>query len=72
MRPDQLLGLPLARAVHRGDAVTFTPFLGNLIFAERFRAVAPSTTAFGVNLLGAILEERSNTAASCSASDGSC
>ena len=34
----------------------FTPvFLGNLIFANRFRDVGSSTIAFGMNLLGAIV-----------------
>jgi len=56
VRPDQLLGLPPVPRFIAATAVTFTPvLLGNLIFAERFRAVAASTTAFGVNLLGAIL-----------------
>ena len=37
-------------------AVGFTPvFLGNLIFANRFRDVGSSTIAFGTNLLGAIV-----------------
>jgi hypothetical protein len=56
VRPDQLLGIPPVLRFIAATAVTFTPvLLGNLIFAERFRAVAASTTAFGVNLLGAIL-----------------
>jgi hypothetical protein len=56
VRPDQLLGLPPVPRFLAATVVTFTPvLLGNLIFAERFRAVAASTTAFGVNLLGAIL-----------------
>ena len=56
VRPDQLLGLPPIPRFVAATAVTFTPvLLGNLIFAERFRSVAASTTAFGVNLLGAIL-----------------
>ena len=56
VRPDQLLGLPPVPRFIAATAVTFAPvLLGNLIFAERFRAVAASTTAFGVNLLGAIL-----------------
>ena len=47
---------PAGPAVHRGDRRdVHTGAAGNLIFAERFRAVAASTTAFGVNLLGAIL-----------------
>jgi spermine/spermidine synthase len=56
VRPDQLLGIPPVPRFVVATAVTFAPvFLGNLIFADRFRAVAASTTAFGVNLLGAIL-----------------
>jgi len=36
-------------------ALAFAPiFLANLVFAQRFRAVASSTTAFGANLLGAM------------------
>jgi hypothetical protein len=54
--PDQLLGLAPVPRFLAATAVTFMPvLLGNLIFAERFSAVAASTTAFGVNLLGAIL-----------------
>ena len=56
IKPEQLLGLsPLARFV-AATTITFAPiFFGNLIFAERFRSVGSSTTAFGINLLGAIL-----------------
>ena len=37
-------------------ALGFTPvFIGNLIFANRFRDVGSSTIAFGTNLLGAIV-----------------
>jgi hypothetical protein len=37
-------------------ALAFAPiFLANLVFAQRFRDVALSTTAFGANLLGAML-----------------
>jgi hypothetical protein len=37
-------------------AVAFTPvFLANLIFAERFKDTAASATAFGANLLGAMV-----------------
>jgi len=36
--------------------IAFSPiFLANLIFADRFRDVGSSTTAFGVNLLGAMV-----------------
>ena len=54
--PEQLLGLsPVTRFV-AATTITFAPiFFGNLIFAERFRSVSSSTTAFGINLLGAIL-----------------
>lgn len=56
IRPEQLLGLsPVTRFV-AATAITFAPiFFGNLIFAERFGSVSSSTTAFGINLLGAIL-----------------
>jgi hypothetical protein len=56
VRPEQLLGLsPVTRFV-AATTITFAPILfGNLIFAERFRSVGSSTTAFGLNLLGAIL-----------------
>lgn len=54
--PDFLLRFgPLPRFV-LAVALAGTPiFLANLAFAERFRDVATSTTAFGMNLLGAIL-----------------
>jgi hypothetical protein len=36
--------------------IAFAPiFIANLIFAERFKGTASSTTAFGVNLLGAMV-----------------
>lgn len=36
--------------------VSFTPiFIANLVFAQRFRDVGSSTTAFGANLLGAVV-----------------
>jgi Spermine/spermidine synthase domain len=56
VRPEQLLGLsPVTRFV-AATTITFAPiFFGNLIFAERFRSVSSSTTAFAINLLGAIL-----------------
>ncbi len=39
-----------------GTVLAFAPvFIANLIFAQRFRDTASSTTAFGVNLLGAML-----------------
>jgi hypothetical protein len=37
-------------------ALAFLPiFLANLVFAERFKDVGSSTTAFGANLLGAMV-----------------
>lgn len=53
---DSLLTLePVPRFV-AATALGFTPvFIGNLIFANRFRDVGSSTIAFGTNLLGAIV-----------------
>ncbi len=51
-----LLGLSPIPRFAAAVAVGFTPvFLGNLIFANRFRDVGSSTIAFGTNLLGAIV-----------------
>jgi spermidine synthase len=51
-----LLTLPFAQRFVVASAVAFAPvFLANLVFAERFRDVASSTTAFGANLLGAMV-----------------
>lgn len=51
-----LLGLSFAPRFLFATAIAFSPiFLANLIFADRFRDVASSTTAFGVNLLGAMV-----------------
>ena len=37
-------------------AVAFAPiFLANLVFAQRFKSIGASTTAFGANLLGAMV-----------------
>jgi hypothetical protein len=39
-----------------GTLLTFSPiFLANLVFAQRFEVTASSTSAFGANLLGAML-----------------
>jgi hypothetical protein len=36
--------------------IAFAPiFLANMVFAQRFRDIGDSTTAFGANLLGAII-----------------
>ncbi len=54
--PDALLGLPFAPRFAGAVALAFAPvFLANLVFAERFRDVGSSTTAFGTNLLGAMV-----------------
>jgi hypothetical protein len=56
VRPEQLLGLSPATRFAAATTITFAPiFFANLIFAERFRSVSSSTTAFGINLFGAIL-----------------
>jgi hypothetical protein len=50
-----LLTLPLIPRFLGATALAFAPvFLANLVFAQRFRGVADSTTAFGANLLGAL------------------
>jgi hypothetical protein len=52
---ESLLSLPLWPRFAAAAALAFAPiFLANLVFAQRFRAVASSTTAFGANLLGAM------------------
>ncbi len=51
-----LLDLPAVPRFFAATALAFAPvFLANLVFAQRFRNVASSTTAFGANLLGAIV-----------------
>ena len=54
--PGSLLGLPFWPRFIAAVVVWFTPiFLANLVFAQRFRATADSTSAFGANLLGAMV-----------------
>ena len=54
--PGLLLHLDFAPRFGAAVAVAFAPvFLANLVFAQRFREVADSTTAFGANLLGAMV-----------------
>lgn len=54
--PSWLLTLDGPMRFAAGVALAFTPvFVANLIFAQRFKESASSTTAFGVNLLGAML-----------------
>jgi SAM-dependent methyltransferase len=51
-----LLQLDLLPRFAAAVVIAFTPiFLANLVFAQRFRAVGDSTTAFGANLLGAMI-----------------
>jgi hypothetical protein len=51
-----LLALPLPLRLLAATALAFAPiFLANLVFAQRLGAAASSTTAFGANLLGAML-----------------
>lgn len=51
-----LLNLSLPVRFVAAILVAFTPiFLANLVFAERFKDVGSSTTAFGANLLGAMI-----------------
>jgi len=54
--PGLLLHLDFAPRFGAAVAVAFAPvFLANLVFAQRFREVADSTTAFGANPLGAMV-----------------
>jgi len=54
--PASLLSLsPLPRFV-AAVAIAFAPiFLANMVFSQRFRDTGDSTTAFGANLLGAVI-----------------
>jgi hypothetical protein len=54
--PSALLDLPVALRFAAAVTLAVAPvFLANLVFAQRFRDVASSTTAFGANLLGAMV-----------------
>src|SRR5437764_2427753 len=54
--PSALLGLAPALRFVVAAVLAFAPILlANLVFAQRFREVGSSTTAFGANLLGAIV-----------------
>jgi hypothetical protein len=59
VRPDALLALPILTRFLVAVVVAFLPvFLANLIFAARFRdlgSTGSATTAFGANLLGAMV-----------------
>src|SRR5205823_10073517 len=53
--PATLLALSAAPRFAAATLLAFAPvFLANLVFAQRFRDVAASTTAFAANLLGAM------------------
>jgi len=53
---DALLGLPVVPRFVAAVSLAFLPiFMANLIFAERFRDTLDPTSAFGANLLGAML-----------------
>jgi SAM-dependent methyltransferase len=54
--PDDLLQLSSVPRFFAASALAFLPiFFANLIFTQRFKAVAASATAFGANLLGAMV-----------------
>jgi Spermine/spermidine synthase domain len=54
--PEELLRLSFAPRFAAATALAFAPItFANLIFAQRFRDSASSTTAFGANLLGAMV-----------------
>ena len=51
-----LLSLPVVPRFFAATALAFAPiFVANLVFAQRFKNVGSLTTAFGANLLGAIV-----------------
>jgi uncharacterized membrane protein len=53
---ESLLSLPVIPRFLAASALGFAPvYLANLIFAQRFRDVASSGTAFAANLLGAMV-----------------
>ena len=53
---ESLLDLPVVLRFVAATALAFAPiFIANLVFAQRFKDVGSSTTAFGANLLGAII-----------------
>jgi hypothetical protein len=56
IHPDVLLALSSLPRFAAASALAFAPvFLANVIFAQRFKDVGSSTTAFGANLLGAMV-----------------
>lgn len=56
VRPGLLLGFPLVPRAILAVTVAFLPiFVANLVFAKRFADTADATSAFGANLLGAMV-----------------
>ena len=56
VRPEWLLGLPFAPRLLLAVLLAFLPiYLANIAFAKRFAAEGDARSAFGVNLLGAIV-----------------
>jgi len=56
VRPESLLTLPPLPRFLVAVVIAFAPiFLANMVFAQRFRDTGDSATAFGANLLGAML-----------------
>jgi hypothetical protein len=56
VRPEWLLSLSPAPRFAAAVAIAFAPvFLANMVFAQRFRDTGDSSTAFGANLLGAMV-----------------
>jgi SAM-dependent methyltransferase len=54
--PDDLLRLAMVPRFLAASTLAFLPiFFANVIFTQRFKAVAASATAFGANLLGAMV-----------------
>jgi hypothetical protein len=54
--PDDLLSLSIVPRFIVASTLAFLPiFFANLIFTQRFKSVAASATAFGANLLGAMV-----------------
>jgi len=53
---DSLLGLPVVPRFLAASALAFAPiYIANLVFAQRFKGVETSSTAFAANLLGAMV-----------------
>jgi SAM-dependent methyltransferase len=56
VQPDVLLGLPVVPRGLAAVILAFLPiFFANLVFARRFTETADATSAFGANLLGAMI-----------------